>query len=305
MKKYKLLICMLMTAVVITACGNKDGENSSDVPTSQEAEDNDEESESREEEPAEDNASDESSEKADSTDDSKPEEDPDAANSSGNNDSPAEPSGSYEGLTLKDMLDNGFTISGYMSMSMGDSGAVSVQLSKDLALVSLNLNNLDMETYDEFSNLEDSEMKYEYIEEHFSDTVLDYSNYTIQYTIYNKSDLETAVEMGIYKILDGAQGKTIGDLLDEGYEYDGYSAFGNDCLLNMSNDNGKYIILVNRAEKGEDLDLFGGDVAELLRDYTVVEAYTLTSSSNSNTNTNTNENTSESNFLSPYSLIPM
>lgn len=305
MKKYKLLICMLMAAVVITACGNKDGEDSSDVPTSQEAEDNDEESESKEEEPAEDDASDESSEKPDPTDDSKPEEDPDAADLSENNDSQSIQPGSYEGLTLKDMLDNGFDIGGHMAMSMGDSGAISVQLTKDIEYVSVNLNDLDMATYEEFSGLENSDTKNEYIEEHFSDIVLDGSNYSVQYMIYGRSALQTAVEMGIYAAYDDAQGKVLSELLDEGYSIDGYSSSGNDCLLNMSDNNGKYIILLDLSEKNEEVDLFMSDEEEVLRDYTIVEAYILTSSSNSNTNTNTNKNTSESNFLSPYSLIPM
>lgn len=307
MKKYKLLICMLMTAVAITACGNNDEETPSDVPTSQETEDSNAESESKEEDTDEDTSSEEASETTDPADATEAEEDPDAADLSEGNGSQSLQQGSYEGLTLKDMLDNEFKMSGFMAMSMGDSGAVSIQLTKDLEVVSLSLSNLDMETYEEFNNLEDSEAKYEFIEEHFSDTVLDQSNYTIQYMIYSTSDLQTAVEKGIYEIINGAQGKTLGDLLDEGYEYDGYSAFGNDCLLNMSDGNGKYIILIDRSEKGEELDLFGGDVAELLRDYTVVEGYMLTagSNTNSNNNSNTSNNTSEGNNRLPYLYIPM
>lgn len=299
MKKYKLLICMLMTAVVITACGSTDDETSSDVTAPQDAEEQDDES-------AEDDSDkDDSSENPDSTEDSDSSEDPGAEDLSESSASPAGQTGSYEGCTIKDMLDNGFDIGGHMAMSMGDSGAISVQLTKDIEYVSVNLNDLDMETYEEFSALENSDAKNEYIEEHFSDIVLDGSNYSVQYMIYGRSALQTAVEMGIYAAYDDAQGRALSELLDEGYSIDGYSSSGNDCLLNMSGNNGKYIILLDLSEKNEEVDLFMSDEEEVLRDYTIVEAYILTSSSNSNTNTNTNKNTSESNFLSPYSLIPM
>lgn len=305
MKKYKLLICMLMTAVVISACGAPDEETSSDTPASQETEERDEQS-AQEDSDKDGSSEDDSDEKPDSNEDPS-EEDQETEDPSENGDSAAGQPASYEGLTIKDMLSNGFELGGYMAMSMGDSGAISVQLTKDIEYVTVNLNGLDTETYEEFSNLENSDAKDEYIEEHFSDTVLDYSNYSVQYMIYGRSALQTAVEMGIYAAFDDAQGKKLAELLDNGYSIDGYSSSGDECLLNMSDNNGKYIILVDLSEKNEEVDLFMSDEEEVLRDYTIVEAYRLTSGSDSGSKSNSTSstNTSEGTTVSPYSLIPM
>lgn len=305
MKKYKLLICMLMTAVVISACGSADEDSSSDTPASQETEDRDEQS-AQEDSDKDGSSENDSAEKPDSDDDPAG-KDQETEDPSENSDSAAGQPASYEGLTIKDMLDNGFELGGYMAMSMGDSGAISVQLTKDIEYVTVNFNGLDMETYEEFGNLENSDAKDEYIEEHFSDTVLDYSNYSVQYMIYGRSALQTAVEMGIYAAYDDAQGKKLAELLDDGYSIDGYSSSGDECLLNMSDNNGKYIVLVDLSEKNEEVDLFMSDEEEVLRDYTIVEAYRLTSgsSSSSNSNSNSSKNTSEGTTISPYSLIPM
>lgn len=269
MKKYKLLICMLLTAVVVTACGNKDAESPSDVPTSEDVADKDDER----------NEADEEDEKLDSTEDQSsedpaPEEDLDEADIFADLEPTAENNNPYTGHTVQDMFDEGFEITGYMASSMGTSGSISVFLNREIEQLTVTM-DVDDKTYEEFSALDSTDSKGEYFVEQFGDVALTNFNSSIDYIIYNSGDLQTAVEMGIYEPFEDAQGKTIGALLEEGYKYIRESYMMNDCMVTMSNENGEYIMLIDLSEKDEELDLFWGDGEELLQDYTVIEGYML------------------------------
>ncbi len=267
MKKYKLLICMLMTAVVVTACGNKDAENPSDVPTSEDVADKDDEG----------TEADEEDEKLDSTEDQSsedpaPEEDPDEADIFGDLDPTAENNNPYTGNTVQDLLDKGFETTGFMSYFSGSSGSISVFLNREIEQLTVTV-EVDDKTYEEYNALDSTDSKGEYFAEQFGDVALTYLNSRIDYLIYNSGDLQTAVEMGIYEPFEDAQGKTIGALLEEGYKYINESYMMNDCMVTMSKDNREYIMLIDLSEKDEELDLFWGDGEELLQDYTVIEGY--------------------------------
>lgn len=267
MRKYKLLICMLLMAVVVTACGNKDAESPSDVPTSEDVADKDDEE--TEEDEKLDSTEDQSSE------DPASEEDPDEADIFANLEPMAEINNPYVGHTVQDMFDEGFEATGSMSYISGSSGSISVFLNREIEQLTVTV-EVDDKIYEEYSALDSTDSKGEYFAEQFGDVTLTYINCRIDYLIYNSGDLQTAVEMGIYEPFEDAQGKTIGALLEDGYKYINESyIMTNDCMVTMSNENGEYIMLIDLSEKDEELNLFWGDGEELLQDYTVVEGYML------------------------------
>lgn len=266
MRKYKLLICMLLMAVVVTACGNKDAESPSDVPTSEDVVDKDDEE--TEEDEKLDSTEDQSSE------DPAPEEDPDEADIFADLEPMAEINNPYVGHTVQDMFDEGFEVTGSMSYISGSSGSISVFLKSEIEQLTVTV-DVDDKIYEEFTALDSTDSKGEYFAEQFGDVTLTYSNCSIDYLIYSSGDLQTAVEMGIYEPFEDAQGKTIGALLEEGYKYIRESYMMNDCMVTMSKDNVEYIMLIDLSEKDEELDLFWGDGEELLQDYTVIEGYML------------------------------
>lgn len=283
MKKYKLLLCMLLMAVTVTACGNKNAESPSDVPASEDVADKEDEETDVDEEDDESQVDEknEGSQVDEKNEGSQADEEDETIDFTvdlnvpdllADPESAAEHSNPYTGLTLEDVLDEGFALTGYMAFSSGSSNSISICLSRGIEQLTITM-NVDDKTYEEFNALYDTDSKGEYFADLFGACALTYFNSRIDYSIYSSGNLQTAVEMGIYVPFEDAQGKTIGALLEDGYKYISESYAMDDCMITMSKDNVEYIMLIDLSEKDEELDLFWGDGEELLQDYTVVEGY--------------------------------
>lgn len=281
MKKYKVLLCMLMAAMVISACGNQDAENPSDVPASQDETDNEEndadEDDAKDEETADDE---EDSKDEEIVDDEETAEDDEALDEDDwaalfeIPESTTEQHNPYTGHTLPEVLEDGFEVTGYMSSGMGSSYNISLFMDRGIERLTVSV-SVDEEVYGKFSDLDGTDSKAEYFAELFGASALTYANSSLDYNIMTARDLQSAVEMGAYEIVGDIQGKTIGELMEDGYDYINESYWGDDCMITMRRDNIEYTILIDLSEKNEELDLFRDDGEDVLQDYTAVEGYTL------------------------------
>ena len=142
----------------------------------------------------------------------------------------------YDGLTLQEILDNGFEYDGYGASEEDGTYGIGVSLSKRSGIshtynsdgVNITTNDFPQEilgfsikvseqTYKEFKKLSSSVSKKNFIMENFSDkkaTVYEYS-----LSVMTKQDLLEYVDKGLLVRYEKIEGKTIGTLLEEEYQY--------------------------------------------------------------------------------------
>lgn len=190
-----------------------------------------------------------------------------------------EPTCPYIGLTIPEILDEGFEICGYGSMSGGSSYQITVMMQADYSWLNLNL-DVDSETYNAFDELTDSDEKMAFISDHFSGEKATDSNCNFSYQIYTKSQLEACAADGNCTRETSMEGKTYGELMAEGYqESDMIGSVGDEYFIRFCDENYQqgYIIMLDLSEKGEDVDTFGfwSEVEPRLSDYTVMAAYAI------------------------------
>lgn len=189
-----------------------------------------------------------------------------------------EPTCPYIGLTIPEILDEGFNICGYGSMSGGSTYQIMIMMQKDYATLNLNL-DVDSETYNAYQEL-DSDGKQEFISDHFSEEKATDSNCNFSYQIYTKSQLEACAADGNCTRVESMEGKTYGELMAEGYqESDMIGSVGDEYFIKFCDEDYQqgYIIMLDLSEKGEDVDTFGfwSEVEPRLSDYTVMAAYAI------------------------------
>lgn len=185
----------------------------------------------------------------------------------------------YIGLTISEILDEGFNICGYKNSSWGSTYQISVMMQKDYAYLEPNL-VLDSETYNTFNELANLDEKIEFISSHFSGEIVTDSNCTYSYNIYAKYQLEACAADGNCTREASMEGKTYGELMAEGYqESDMVGGVGDDYFIKFCDENYQqgYIIMLDLSEKGEEVDTFGfwSEVEPRLKDYTVMAAYAI------------------------------
>lgn len=189
-----------------------------------------------------------------------------------------EPTCPYIGLTIPEILDEGFDICGYGSMSGGSTYQITVMMQKNYAWLNLNL-DVDSETYNAYQEL-DSDGKMEFISDHFSEEKATNSNCDFSYQIYTKSQLEACAADGNCTRVTSMEGKTYGELMAEGYqESDMIGSVGDEYFIKFCDENYQqgYIIMLDLTEKGEEVDTFGfwSEVEPRLKDYTIMAAYAI------------------------------
>lgn len=283
-KLCKLMLGITATAFLLAACGDKE----TTAPTEDASiEEDASEEDAPEEELSE--ASDEDTENPDDSDDSMTEEEfnelmaqwdetgeiPEGFGFS----SFPEPTCPYIGLTIPEILDEGFYIYGYESMSGGSIYQITVMMQKDYACLTVNL-NVDSETCDAFFELTDSDEKNAFISDHFSEEKMTASNCDYSYQIYTKSQLEACAADGNCTRETSMEGKTYSELMAEGYQKSAMvSSMNNEFFIKFCDENYQqgYIIMLDLSEKGEDVDIFGfwDEVEPRLSDYTVMAAYAI------------------------------
>ncbi|MDE6743889.1 MAG: hypothetical protein K2J95_08445 [Lachnospiraceae bacterium] len=287
-KLCKLMLGITAAAFLLAACGDKETTAPAEDSSIEEEES---EADATEEEPSdtpEENAKDEDTENSDDSDDSMTEEEFNElmAQLEETGEVPEEyrfptfpkPTCPYIGLTISEILDEGFDLCGYGSSSWGSNYQIMVQMQKDYAYLYLNL-DVDSETYDAYQEV-DSDGKIDFISDHFIEEKATDSNCTLEYLIYTKSQLEACAADGNCTRETSMEGKTYSELMAEGYqESDKISSFGDDIFIKFCDENYQqgYIILLDLSEKGEDVDTFGfwSEVEPRLSDYTVMAAYAI------------------------------
>lgn len=288
-KLCKLMLGITAAAFLLAACGDKE----TTAPTEDSSTEEDvSEADSPEEEPSEapdEDAENGDTENPDDSDDSMTEEEFDElmAQWEETGEIPEEfrfpsfpePTCPYIGLTIPEILDEGFEICGYGSMSGGSSYQITVMMQADYSWLNLNL-DVDSETYNAFDELTDSDEKMAFISDHFSGEKATDSNCNFSYQIYTKSQLEACAADGNCTRETSMEGKTYGELMAEGYqESDMIGSVGDEYFIRFCDENYQqgYIIMLDLSEKGEDVDTFGfwSEVEPRLSDYTVMAAYAI------------------------------
>lgn len=288
-KLCKLMLGITAAAFLLAACGDKE----TTAPTEDSSTEEDvSEADSPEEEPSEasdEDAKNEDTENPDDSDDSMTEEEFNElmAQWEETGEIPEEfrfpsfpePTCPYIGLTIPEILDEGFEICGYGSMSGGSIYQITVMMQADYSWLNLNL-DVDSETYNAFDELTDSDEKMAFISDHFSEEKATDSNCNFSYQIYTKSQLEACAADGNCTRETSMEGKTYGELMAEGYqESDMIGSVGDEYFIRFCDENYQqgYIIMLDLSEKGEDVDTFGfwSEVEPRLSDYTVMAAYAI------------------------------
>lgn len=279
-KSCKWIIGMMAAAFLLAACGNKETTAPAEEPSAQE---DTADTEEPEETPTTENPSDASEEDAE---DAEEEFDALIAQWEETGEIPEEfkfpsfpePTCPYIGLTIPEILDEGFNVCGYGSMSGGSIYQITISLQKDYAYLNLSL-NVDSETYDAYREL-DGDEKMQYLSDHFSGEKMTDSNCDYHYLIYTRSQLEACAADGNCTREASMEGKTYGELMAEGYqESDEIGSLGDDIFIKFCDENYQqgYIIMLDLSEKGEEVDTFDfwSSVEPRLKDYTVMAAYAI------------------------------
>ncbi len=284
-KLCKLMLGITAAAFLLAACGDKETTApSEDASIEEDASEED----APEEEASDEDAEEEDTENPDDSDDSMTEEEFNElmAQWEESGEIPdgfgfptfPEPTCPYIGLTISEIIDEGFDICGYGSSSWGTNYQIMVQMQKDYAYLYINL-DVDSETYEAYQEV-DSDGKIDFISDHFIEEKATDSNCSLNYQIYSKSQLEACAADGNCTREASMEGKTYSELMAEGYqESDKISSFGDEIFIKFCDENYQqgYIIMLDLSEKGEEVDTFGfwSEVEPRLSDYTVMAAYAI------------------------------